>query len=343
MRVEHDKISRILVIKFGGIGDVILSTPLLKNLRDFHKQAEINFLTDLKCRDVLMDNPEINRVLTFDLGNDDSLRLLKTVRKKKYDLIIDLFCNPRTTFLTFYSRAKYRIGFNFPRRGYAYNIFVDGRNKVGDYHHADFGMLALEKLGIPVKFRETYINISAGHKIFADEFFEKNKLTGTDVIGVPVSGGWESKKYKMKDFTELIKQINRNHNFKFILIWGTEAEKKECEFINRNLPDITYIAPKTAIRYASALMQKCRAVIANDSGLMHAATATGVPVLGIFGPTSPQLQGPYGKKHLTIVNEKLECLNCALLKCPIENICMTELDKGEIVKKLEELLKKNNG
>jgi lipopolysaccharide heptosyltransferase II len=343
MIIEHEKIGKILVIKFGGIGDVILSTPLLKNLRNFYKQAEINFLTDLKCRDVLMDNPDINRVLTFDLGKDNSLRLLKTVRRKKYNLIIDLYCNPRTTFLTFYSRAEYRTGFNFPRRGYAYNLSVDGRYKVGDYHHADFGMLALERLGIPVKFRETYINISAGHRLFADEFFEENNLNVTDVIGIPISGGWESKKYKMKDYTELIKTVNKKYNFKYILIWGTEAEKKECRSINRNLPEITFIAPKTTVRYAAALMQKCRAVIANDSGLMHTATAAGVPVLGIFGPTSPHLQGPYGKKHLTVVNEKLECLNCALLKCPIQNICMTELNKNEIVKKLDELLEKNYG
>lgn len=340
MTIEHDKIRKILVIKFGGIGDVVLSTPLLKNLRDFYKDAEINFLTVLKCRDVLMDNPDINRVLTFDLEKDDSLRLLKSVKKKNYDLIIDLFCNPRTTFLTFYSKAKYRLGFNFPRRGYAYNIFVDGRYKVGDYHHADFGMLALEKLGIPVKFRETYISVLTGHKDFANDFFEKHNLTETEVIGIPISGGWESKKYKVKDFVELIKTISHSLSFKYILIWGTESEKRECEYINKNLPDITFVTPETTIRYAAALMQKCKVVIANDSGLMHAAAATGVPVLGIFGPTSPFLQGPYGEKHSTIVNEKLECLNCALLNCPIGNICMTELDKNEIVNKLKELIGK---
>lgn len=341
MRIEHEKIRKILVIKFGGIGDVLLSTPLLKNLRNFYPDREINFLTQLKCRDVLMDNPYINRVLTFDLEKDDSLRLLKTVKKQKYDLVIDLFCNPRTTFLTYYSRAKYRVGFNFPRRGYAYNILVDGRYKVGDFHHADFGMLSLKKLGIPVKEEETYISILNGHKDFANEFFNSQNPDGNDVIGIPVSGGWESKKYKTKDFVELIKIINQNNNFKYILLWGTESEKKECEYINENLPDITFIAPETSIRYAAALMQKCKAVISNDSGLMHVATATGVPVLGIFGPTSPFLQGPYGKKHLTVVNDKLACLNCALLKCPIENICMTELDKNTIADKLQELIKQN--
>ncbi|MBN1634729.1 MAG: glycosyltransferase family 9 protein [Ignavibacteria bacterium] len=341
MRIEHEKIRKILVIKFGGIGDVILSTPLLKNLRNYYLDKEINYLTQLKCRDVLMDNPDINRILTFDLEKDDSLRLLKTVKKKKYDLIIDLFCNPRTTFLTFYSNAKYRVGFNFPRRGYAYNLIVDGKYKVGDFHHADFGMLSLKKLGIPFRQEETYISILTGHKDFANEFFNSHNLNGIDVIGIPISGGWESKKYKAKDFVELINVINQCNNFKYILLWGTETEKKECEYINKNLPELTFIAPETSIRYAAALMRKCKAVISNDSGLMHVAAATGVPVLGIFGPTSPLLQGPYGKKHLTVVNDKLACLNCALLKCPIENICMTELDKNTIVNKLKILIQKN--
>lgn len=341
MRIEHEKIRKILVIKFGGIGDVLLSTPLLKNLRDFYPSAEINFLTVLTCRDVLMDNPYINRVMTFDLKNDKSYCLLKNIRKQNYDLIIDLFCNPRTTFLTYYSRAEYRVGFNFPRRGYAYNLPVDGRFKVGDFHHADFGMLSLKRLGIPVKEEETYISVLRVHKNFANKFFSSQNLNGTGVIGIPVSGGWESKKYKAKDFVELMKIINQANNYKYILLWGTGQEKKECEYINEKLPEITFIAPETSIRYAAALMQKCNAVIANDSGLMHIATAAGVPVLGIYGPTSPFLQGPYGKKHLTIVNNKLACLNCALLDCPIGNICMTELDKNAIADKLQELINKN--
>ncbi len=67
----------------------------------------------------------------------------------------------------------------------------------------------------------------------------------------------------------------------------------------------------------------------------------GVPTLGIYGPTNPKLQGPYGEKNLSIVNEKLDCLYCNLLDCPIGNICMTELSKEKIIDKVKELIEKN--
>ena len=82
-------------------------------------------------------------------------------------------------------------------------------------------------------------------------------------------------------------------------------------------------------------------VIGNDSGPLHIAVAMGVPTLGIYGPTNPALQGPYGDKNLSVVNDKLDCLYCNLLDCPIGNICMTELSKDKIIEKVQELVKIN--
>ena len=82
-------------------------------------------------------------------------------------------------------------------------------------------------------------------------------------------------------------------------------------------------------------------MIGNDSGLIHLAVASDVPVLGIYGPTNPLLQGPFGENNITVVNEKIDCLNCNLLECPIGNICMTELSKDVIMEKIEELISKN--
>jgi len=337
MKINHNSIKKILVIKMGGIGDVLLVTPLLNNLRDFYPNAVINVLTVLKCRDVLMDNPYIDRVLTFVPGKDKSGCLIKNIRKQKYNLVIDLFCNPRTTFLTFTSGAEYRVGFDFPRRGYAYNIFIKVRNSVGDYHHADLCLISLKELGIPIKFKETFISVRNAHLDFAENFFDANNLESKSTIGVSVSGGWESKKYKDDDYIKLIELISLRFNYRVLLVWGTEKEKKECEYIISKTRGKSIIAPKTSLRYAAALFSKCTAVIGNDSGLLHIASSI-IRVLGIYGPTNPLLQGPYGNQHLTIVNENLKCLNCAKLHCPIGNICMTQLDKNLVLDKLSELL-----
>ncbi len=340
MKINYSEISKILVIKFFGIGDVILSLPVLKNLREFFGDAEINFLTTLNCRDVLYGNPYINRVLTFNKGTDSSFCLLKNIRKQKYDLVIDLFCNPRTTLLTYYSGAKYRVGYDFPRRKYAYNILVPASENLDKNHNLEINLIAIRTIGVPVKYREFFISVQEPHTNLANEFFLQNKIN-SPIIGILISGGWESKKYKVKDYIDLIYLIRRKYNTNFLLIWGTNEELNECKKIYESHKDYCYIIPKLTLRYTAAMIKKCSLVVANDSGLLHLASAVGVPVLGIYGPTNPLQQGPYGDIHSVIVNDKLDCLGCAYLNCPIGNICMTELSKEKIMLKLEELINKN--
>lgn len=340
MKINKDEIRKILVIKFGGIGDVLMSTPVLPNLREYFPNAHIDYLTLIKNRDVLMDNHYIDRVLTFDSRIDKSWDLLRHIRNKGYNLVIDLFCNPRTALLTYVTGAKYRVGYKFRGRNYAYNIKTVGRG--GEVHNSDFNLDALIKAGIPIVSKKLNLSVNVVHKEYADKFIKENKLSNDFLVGIAITGGWESKRYKIKDYIELMKLISNKYNVKFLILWGDKKEFKDAQEIKSQLLDSAFIIPDSPIRYLAAIIQTCKVVIGNDSGPLHLACATEVPVLGIYGPTNPKLQGPYGEQNVTIENTKLKCLHCNLLDCPIENICMTELPKKDILAKFEELLKKNN-
>jgi ADP-heptose:LPS heptosyltransferase len=101
------------------------------------------------------------------------------------------------------------------------------------------------------------------------------------------------------------------------------------------------IPPATSLKQLGALLQRCSFVVSNDSGPMHLAAAVGTPVLGIFGPTNPLLQGPYGPQHMTVRKEGLDCLGCNLTKCPIGNICMTDLSVDDVMWSVNALLTRN--
>jgi len=340
LKIERENIRKILVIKFGGIGDVLLSTPVLPNLKKYFPDAEIHFLTHTSCREIFIDNPFIERYYTYNFGEPDSKRLLKSMRDKAFDLVIDLYGNPRTASLCFFSKAKYRVGYDFRNRKYAYNIIAEAKNN--KEHNVEFNLDAIREIEIPVETRELVFYINKSHKKFADDFVNSNVIGKKEIFGIIISGGWETKKYKTKDYPGLIKKIKEKFDVNILLIWGVESEKNECEEIKRNTGDYVYVSPQTNLKYSSALMRKCKLIIGNDSGLLHLSVASGVPVLGIYGPTNPVSQGPYGEKNLYIRHEKLECLNCNLLDCKIGNICMTELPKELIINKISELITHNN-
>ena len=341
LKIDKTKIKKILIIKFGGIGDILLSTPVLPNLKAYFPDAEINFLTLRHSRDILIDNPYLTRAFTYDPTEDKSWCLIKNIRSQKYDLVIDLFGNPRTAFITFMSGAKYRFGFKFRGRDYAYNIKMDGRG--GLVHNVEFNLDSLRALNIPIVSKKLTLPVNIVHEEFADEFIKSVNLEGKKIIGISKTGGWESKRYKKEDYVKLIDRLNEMYDVDFLLFWGNQKERENCQFIKDSIiKKNAHLIPDSPIRYLGAIIKRCNIVIGNDSGPLHIAVAMGVPTLGIYGPTNPALQGPYGDKNLSVVNEKLDCLYCNLLECPIGNICMTELSKETIIEKVQELIKIND-
>lgn len=341
MRLDKSKIKKILIIKFGGIGDILLATPVLPNLKQFFPDTEIFFLTLRHSRDILIDNPYLSRAFTYDPNEDKSWCLIKNIRDQKYDLVIDLFGNPRTALITFLSGAKYRFGFKFRGRDYAYNIKVKGRG--GEVHNVEFNLDALRALDIPIVSKKLYLPMNIVHEEFSENFIRKHNIDSKKIIGISKTGGWESKRYKINDYIELINRLNEIFDVNFILFWGNSKEKEDCFYIKENIiKNNAFVIPESPIRYLGAIIKRCDLVIGNDSGPLHIAVAVGVPTLGIYGPTNPSLQGPYGENNLSIVKKDLECLYCNLLQCPIGNICMTELSKEKIIDSVKILVQRNN-
>ena len=337
--IQRSEIKKILIIKFGGIGDVLLSTPVISNLRSYFPDAEIFFLTGKNARDVVYDHPQLTRGMTFDSAEDSSVYLIKRIRKQNFDLVIDLFSNPRTALLTFLSGAKYRAGFNLRGRKYAYNILVISRGS--EVHNVQFNLDALRKIEIPIVTDKPELYPNPVHFEIVGEYLKNINTENKKICGVLLTGGWESKRYKTPDYIELLRLMKEKYPFEFILVSGNKFEEEQAETIKNSVGDHVHLLPNRPLLYLAAFLKKCDIVIGSDSGPLHIAAAMNTPLLGIFGPTDPKLGGPYGEKVLTIVKEELDCLKCNLHDCPIGNICMTQLSKEKIIVMLETLITKN--
>ena len=337
--INKKYVKKILIIKLRGIGDVVLSTIVLDNLKEDFPEAIIDYLTDLPSKSVIEGLPQINKVITFPKqGIWRRLKLFLKIRWSNYDLIFDCFANPTTAQLTFISGARYKIGFPYKGRKYAYNYLGPAeRNK---YHSALLHLITLENAGLSHTKQNLYFYIDNSDYLIVKKYFKENNLINKIVVGFSPSGGWQSKKCEPEKFALIGNAIKKKYNVEILILWG-KSDFDEATKIHQLIPN-SFLAPHTSIREMGAFIQSCSFLIANDSGPMHISTAVGTPVLSLHGPTDPLLQGPFGNKHEWINYAELDCIKCNLLVCPKKHECFIDLPLERIMEKLKLLIEKNN-
>lgn len=337
MTIDKVEVKKILIIKFRGIGDVALACYTLGAIKTNFPNAKIHFMSEGPSKPLLENIPLIDEVLIAKLSDKlSTLKLIRAIRKEKYDLIFDFYTNPRSALITFLSGAKYRAGFPYKGRKYAYNLF--GPEERNLYHSATLHFKMLENCGIKLE--------STGYEVVFDKtVVEKSQkmiaqLTLSEFYIVVPGGGWQSKRCDPVKFAQFIDFIYDKYQIPCLIVWGPGdlPEAVEIEKLANSKP---VLAPKTDIVLMMSLFKQSKFVISNDSGPMHLAASVGAPVLGLFGPTSPKMHGPYGSNNEWFRNEKLDCIECNLLQCPKNHECFLEMELNEFENKLNKFLKKN--
>ncbi len=337
MKFKPEKIKKILCIKPRGIGDIILSTIILDNLIAYFPSAKIDYLTEEFAKHAVENNPLVNKVLTMK-KTDLSIKTAFKIRKEKYDLILDMWSNPWTAQITFFSGVKYRAGFAYRGRKYAYNIHATSER--GEHHSAEHNLELLRALNIPIISKHVYYFVSEKEDMLGKNFIEKNVPHGYSIMGIIPSGGWPSKRCDKEKWVEIIKTVSEKYRTKFIILWGP-GDETDADFITSRLPEQTIIAPKTDIPAMAGIIKNCSLIIANDSGPMHLAAAMGIPTIGLFGPTNPQMHRPYSENSAYVINKDLFCIVCNFTECPYKHECFTKLPVETVLDKIDYLIGKS--
>jgi ADP-heptose:LPS heptosyltransferase len=331
-------VQKILVIKLGGVGDVLLSTIVLKNLRHHFTNAQIDFLASPPSRGILEGNPIITKSLFFDRRYDRNVSFLWMLRKSQYDLVVDLYGNPRTALMTYSSGARYRVGFAFRGRRYAYNILVPSRG--GEVHNSEFNLDALRPLEVEIVDRTIPFYTAPKHEEYIEEFLHRSHLELETLVALNPGGTWYTKQWGLNKFAELGDALTETYKAKILLNWGP-GEIQNAQRVQKLMRQPSIISPPTTLKQLGALFKRCAFVVSNDAGPMHLAAVLGVPTLGIFGPTQPDKQGPLNEKSSWVRLESLECLGCNLTACPIGHLCMERLSVDTVLDAVRRALEKN--
>lgn len=308
---------KILVISMAGIGDALIATPLIHELRANFPDATIDALVMWPgARDLLETNPHLNRVYQKNLikaGKLDSLKFLTSLRRNGYDVSINTHPQPRIHY-----RIAARIIGAPARISHEYECFgwLDRKlvNQVlpQDYsrHSIENNFDVLPLLGAKVKLpsHKMEVFLMANEETFADEFLKTNKLTGQKILGVHVgSGGTKNlplKRWPLKNHAGLIRRLNKERPDVRVLLFGGPEEAKDHQVVlaqaNR---DLTLEAKTQNLRQTAALMKRCSAFLSVDTALMHLAAAMKVPnQIDIEAPTLNATNLPYGNPFTLVKN-----------------------------------------
>lgn len=338
MKINQESVKRLLVIKLRAVGDVLLSTIVLRNLHLAFPGTQIDFLTEPPARDILAGSPDVDSLLLYDRTTMSGLDLIREVRKRRYDVVIDLFGNPRTALVTRLSGARHRVGFRFRGRTYAYNVVVNPRG--GEVHNTQFNLDAIEAIEVEIQDRNVYFHFTPSDERYIDQFLDRSSLKGRILVALNTGGGWYTKRWSLERFAELGDRIVGEFGVTVILPWGP-GQIEEAKQVATLMSHTAVLPPATTLPQLGALLKRTSLVVSNDSGPMHIAAAVGTPVLGIYGPTNPVLQGPYGRQHAIVRKESLECLGCNLTSCPIGHPCMKELSVDAVFEAVRDIIRKN--
>jgi ADP-heptose:LPS heptosyltransferase len=323
----QDPVKKILLIKLRAIGDVLLSTAVLPDLNAAFPGAEIDFLTEKFCAGVLSGNPFISSVLAFDPKAESGGSLIRRVRKNRYDVVIDLFGNPRSAVVTLLSGARLRVGYRFNWRRLCYNRVVEPRG--GEVHNVEFNRDALRRLDVPAGEGRPLFPIDAVTEAFAGEFLAAHNPAGGRIVVLNPGGGWISKRWRPAQFAALGRRISEGDGSRILVVWGP-GEEAEANGVGAAIGPAAIVAPPTTLKQLGSFLKRASVLVTNDSGPMHIAAALGVPVVAIFGPTVPKLQGPVFTEAEVVTLASLECLGCGYTLCPIGNPCMIDLPVEDV-------------
>jgi len=338
------RFKKILILQTAFPGDIVLTTPFFRSIKKFYPDSFITVVTTPQGKEILQGISDISTLIAYDKrGRDKGLlnfiKFVKKLRKEKFDLTLSPHLSLRTSFLLFFSGSSLRIGYREASCAFLYTSTVARDMST---HEVDRILSLLGPLQLNESELEKYprLPVSDEAKGKVEELLKKEGLSHSDtVIGIAPGSVWGTKRWMAEGYGELVDRLVEKYGAKVLLI-GSPAERESGDkilAIAKHKP--VDMIGKTRLSELAALVSRCSLLIGNDSAPGHVAAATDVPVVSIFGPTSPSFgYAPYGKK-VEIVERELSCRPChhhGPMVCPKEHFrCMMDITVEDVMRAVE--------
>ena len=337
---------RILVIKISAVGDVILSIPSIRALRDKFPDAWISVLVGRKSRKIIRNCPYVNDTIVYEESLSQKhyggmLKMARLLAKEDFDIVVDLQNNKISHLLSYLCGARIRLGHDNRKLSFLLNKKTkDASGATLPPLEHQFKVLRLLGLETFDKRLELWTQKEEDRKV--DEFLQSQWVSPSQTL-VGINPGsslrWPTKQWPVENFAKLCDELAKR-NIRVIITGSSEDARVTGELfrLTRNKP-INAVG-KTSITELVSLIRRCQVFISSDSAPMHIASSVNTPLIAIFGPTDP-------KRHLVpppryqVFWKEVQCSPCYLRNCPIGLICMKRITVQEVLDAVLHFIKEN--
>ncbi|MFH1782216.1 MAG: glycosyltransferase [Candidatus Omnitrophota bacterium] len=326
---------RILVIKLGATGDVILSVPSIRVIRNHFPNAYLSVLVGSECRHVLKRCPYIDELILYDRGSKRSsikelFSISSSLRTKSFDMSLDLQNNRASHLIAWLSCIPMRFGYDNKKLSFLLN------NKIkyvkGEDGPVEGQFKVLKKAGINTIGVSKRLELwpSKEDLLYIEDLLKDEWLSHKQVlIGINIGSRWKTKRWPLKHIAKFIDMLGTKHIRVVITGSSDEIELAE-ELIGMTRAKIINAVSKTNVTQLGALIKRCKVYITGDSAPMHIASAMGVDFIALFGPTDSKRHFEPTEKG-TVVKKDVSCSPCYRSRCK-HTICMDNISVDEVYK-----------
>ncbi len=348
--------ANILVVKFNAIGDLVMTTPTLRDLRTTYPSAHLTLMVGSWSAPVIRNDPHLDAVLEFDQDIflrrrwSDLFRLLQEVRRRRFDAVVILHALIPVHLFFLLAGIPLRFGMARNGRDFFLTRSVPEEFEPGRYYGAKYQQVAA-LAGARIGSEVPELPVSAADESSARTLLAEGGLpAGADFLLVAPGGGrnprtdMEAKRWPIAHFVGAIRLLSARHPDLRIVVAGAESDRAETEAVARQIPEVVDLTGRVTLTQLAAVARASRAVLCNDSSMLHLGVAVDVPVVVPFGPTSARQLVPENAREF-VWQSGIACSPCYRVGsgvhfpgCPIKYQCQRDAVPELLLPHLERAL-----